>query len=51
LLANFQPVRGFDAEGKSLRRPAKHSLPNLTPLWANGNFGANRSGVVSVGID
>jgi len=25
-------------------------LPNLTPLWANRNLGANRSDVVSGGI-
>lgn len=50
LLANFEIVRGFDAERKLLRRPTKHYLPNLAPLWANGNFGAYRSNVVSVGI-
>ena len=50
LLANFERVRGFDAEWKLLRRPAKHYLPNLTPLWANWNFGADSSNVVSVGI-
>src|SRR5882724_3712402 len=49
-LANFERVRGLDAERKLLRRPAKHCLPNLAPLWANGNFRANRSGVVSGGI-
>ena len=31
-LANFERVRGFDAERKLLRRPAKHYLPNLTTL-------------------
>ena len=51
LLANLQRVRGFDVEWKLLRRPTKHSLPNLAPLWANGNFGANSSNVVAVGID
>jgi hypothetical protein len=25
-------------------------LPNLTPLWANWNLGANRSNIVSGGI-
>jgi hypothetical protein len=50
-LANLEPVRGFNAEWKFLRRPAKHCLPNLTPLWANGNLGANRSHAVAVGID
>jgi hypothetical protein len=50
LIANFQRVRGFDVEWKLLRRPAKHNLSNFTPLWANRNFGADRSNVVSVGI-
>ena len=50
LLANFERVRGFYIERKLLRGPAKHCLPNLTPLWANGNFRANRSDVVSGGI-
>ena len=49
-LANFEPVRGLDSEWKLLRYPAKHYLPNLTPLWANGNLGANSSNVVAVGI-
>jgi hypothetical protein len=48
-LANFEPVRGFNAKWKRLRRPAKYCLPNLAPLRANGNFGANRPGVVSGG--
>ena len=39
-LANFEPVRGLDSEWKLLRCPVKHCLPNLTPLWANGNLGA-----------
>jgi hypothetical protein len=50
LAANFQRVSGFDAERKLLCRPAKHSLPNSTPLWAKWNFGADRSNVVAVGI-
>src|SRR6184192_1542851 len=50
LLANFERVRGLDAEWKLLRCPTEYCLPNLTPLWANGNFGANRSRVVSGGI-
>ena len=50
LLANFERVRSFYIERKLLRRPAKHCLPNLAPLWANGNFRANRSDVVSGGI-
>jgi hypothetical protein len=39
-LANFERVRGLDSEWKLLRCPVKHCLPNLTPLWANGNLGA-----------
>jgi len=39
LFANFERVRGFDTEWKLLRRPSEHCLPNLTPLWANRNFG------------
>ena len=50
LLDNFERVSGFDPERKLLRCPAKHCLPNVAPLWANGNLGANRSGVVSSGI-
>jgi len=34
-LANFQVVRGLDAERKLLRYPTEYCLPNLTPLWAN----------------
>jgi hypothetical protein len=49
-LTKFERVSGFDIEWKLLRRPAKHRLPNLTPLWANGNFGANGSYSVAVGI-
>ena len=49
-LANFERVRGFDTERKLLRRPTKHCLSNFTPLWANRNFGADRSNVVSAGI-
>src|SRR5437588_10770026 len=43
--ANFQRVRGLDAEWKLLRCPTEHCLPNLTPLWANRNLGADRSNV------
>ena len=50
LVANFQRVCGFDAEWKFLRCPSKHYLSKLTPLWANRDFGANRSGVVSGSI-
>jgi hypothetical protein len=49
-LVNFKRVRGFDIEWKLLRRPTKDYLPNLTPLWAYRDFGANRSNVVSSGI-
>jgi hypothetical protein len=44
---NFERVRGFDVEWKLLCRPSEHYLPNLTPLWANRNFGADRSGIAS----
>jgi hypothetical protein len=30
-LANFQGVRGLDAEWKLLRCPTEYCLPNLTP--------------------
>src|SRR5690242_19116814 len=49
-LAKFQRVRGLDAERKLLRRPIEYCLPNLTPLRANRNLGANRSDVVPGGI-
>src|SRR2546430_17046989 len=49
-LPNFQRVRGLDAKWKLLRCPTEYCLPNLTPLWANRNLGANRSDVVSGGI-
>ena len=45
-LANFQRVRGLDTERKLLRRPTEPCLPNLAPLWANRDFGADRSDVV-----
>ena len=48
--AKLQCARGLDAEWKRLRSPTKHGLPNLTPLWANRNLGANCSDVVSGGI-
>ena len=44
-LANFQSVRGLDPKWKLLRCPIEYCLPNLTPLWANRNLGANRSEV------
>src|SRR6188472_1382779 len=49
-LANFQSVRGLDPKWKLLCCPIEYCLPNLTPLWANRNLGANRSDVVSGGI-
>jgi hypothetical protein len=49
-LANLQRVRGLDAEWKLLRCPTEYCLPNLTPLWANRNLGANRSDVASGSI-
>src|SRR5205807_7913988 len=49
-VANFQGVRSLDAEWKLLRCPTEYCLPNLTPLWANRNLGANRSDVASGGI-
>jgi hypothetical protein len=45
-LANFERVSGFDAKWKLLRRPTEYSLPELAPLWANRNLGADRSDVV-----
>jgi diacylglycerol kinase family enzyme len=45
-VANFERMGGFDAERKLLCRPGKHNLPNLTPLWANGNLGGNSSHAV-----
>ncbi len=50
LLANFERVRGFEIERKLLSRPTKHCLPNLAPLWADWNLGANRSNVVAVSV-
>jgi len=49
-LANFQRVRGLDAEWKLLRCPTEYCLPNLAPPWANRNRGANHSNVVSGSI-
>jgi hypothetical protein len=50
LLANFEPFGCFETERKALHRPAENSLPNLTPLWTDGNFGANRSHLVAGGV-
>src|SRR5258707_7792084 len=49
-LANFLRVCSLDHEWKLLRCPTEYCLPNLAPLWANRNLGANRSDVVSGGI-
>ena len=49
-LLKFQRVRRLDAEWKLLRCPTEYCLPNLTPLWANRNLGANCSDIVSGGI-
>jgi len=49
-LANFERVCSFDVEGKLLSRPTEYSLPDLAPLWANWNLGANSSHAVAVGI-
>ena len=35
-LANFQRVRGLDAEWKFLRGPTEYCLPNLRPPWPTG---------------
>ena len=50
LFANFERVRGFDAERKFLHRPTENSLPNLAPLQANGNLGAYSSHAVATRI-
>ena len=50
-LANLDRMRGFYTEWKLLRCPTEYCLPNLTPLWANRNLGANSSDVVPVGLD
>src|SRR6478672_5562989 len=50
VLGNCKVVHALDREWKLLPRPAEHNLSNLTPFWANGNFGADSSGVVSGGI-
>src|ERR1700745_1121742 len=47
---NFQCMRGLYAEWKLLCCPTEYRLPNLTPLRANRNLGANCSNVVSGGI-
>src|SRR5262245_31102508 len=47
VLGNCKVVHGLDREWKLLLRPAEHNLSNLTPFWANGNFGTDSSGVVA----
>jgi hypothetical protein len=49
-LTDLKRMRGLDREGKFLRRPVEHNLSKLTPFWANGNFGADGSNVVAIGI-
>ena len=41
VLRNCKVTHGLDREWKLLLRPAEHHLSNLTPLWANRNFGAD----------
>jgi len=50
VLGNCEVVHALDREWKLLPRPAEHNLSNLTPFWVNGNFGADSSGVVAIGI-
>src|SRR5215467_9127881 len=50
VLGNCKVVHALNRECKLLLRPAEHHLPNLTPFWANGNFGADSSGVLAVSI-
>ena len=50
VLRNCKVVHALDREWKLLLRPAEHNLPNLTPFWANRNFGADSSGVLAVSI-
>ena len=50
VLRNCKVVHALDREWKLLIRPPEHNLSNLTPFWANGNFGADSSGVLAVSI-
>src|SRR6266853_2473490 len=50
VLRNCKVVHALDRERKLLLRPAEHHLSNLTPFWANRNFGADGSGVLAVSI-
>ena len=43
-------MRGFDAEWKLLRRPTENGIPNLAPLWPNGNLSTDSSHAVVTGI-
>ena len=49
-LANFERVCSFHVAGKLLGRPTKYSLPDLAPLRANWDFGADSSDSVSGSI-
>jgi len=49
-LRNCKVMHALDREWALLLRPAEHNLPNLTPFWANRNFGADSSGVLAVSI-
>src|SRR5882724_3348432 len=49
-LAKFELFGRFQSEREALRCPSKHRLPNLTPLWANGNLSADSSHSSTVGI-
>src|SRR5215467_13636174 len=50
VLGNCKVVHALDREWKLLGRPAEHNLPNLTPFWANRDFGTDSSGVRAVGV-
>src|SRR5262245_27037235 len=50
VLGNCKVVHALYCEWKFLCGTAEHNLSNLTPFWANGNFGTDSSGVVAVGI-
>jgi len=47
-LANFQRVRGLDAEWKLLRCPTECCLPNLTPLDYAKFYSRSRDAVIRV---
>src|SRR5262249_12473619 len=50
VLSNRKVVHALDREWKLLRRPLEHNLSNLTPFWANWDFGTDSSGVFAVGV-